>query len=95
MLILVTFYNGKQLKEMVTALLSESDLVLSDEIIESMVDKVCNACLLFSSDNFKAWVVMIVSFCFLFRRSQKQIIKVMVRLTKKNGGSMLRRTRHY
>ncbi|GJW03723.1 calcineurin B-like protein 4 [Tanacetum coccineum] len=29
----------EQLKEMVMALLSESDLVLSDEIIESMVDK--------------------------------------------------------
>lgn len=83
------FYIRKQLKEMVLALLKESDLALSDDIIESIVEKVCIHCLLLINNNFNTGLYWSYLFnYFLFRRSKKQTVKVTVELTKKNGKNM-------
>lgn len=72
-----------KLRELVLALLSESDLTLSDDAVEAIVDKVVT--------NHSLVIVMILpcihinsggSFC---RQSWKQILQVMEGLIQKSG----------
>lgn len=79
-----------QLKEMVLALLHESDLILSDEYVEQIVDKVqiTVTCHL----HFHAYLIYIFKIsCLLHRLSMMQIQMVMEGLTQKSGRNLYQR----
>ena len=84
---LLAFYFFKQLKEMVLALLNESDLCLSDDVVEQIVDKVRNSlfCQCHIATSYwqhhltacdRIWLLMLL---YIYRRSSRQIQKVMER----------------
>lgn len=79
---------------MVSALLYESDLYLSDDLVEAIVDKVWMDLELlsawFSAQVYDLWILIWVnhgSFC-VSRLSRKPIQKVMEKLTWKSGKNM-------
>lgn len=76
----------KQLKEMVLALLDESDLVLSDDIVEMIVDK-ARILTPFIFDDCSSPVCDLddCNFLVCFGQSRMQMENRMVKLTRKSG----------
>lgn len=93
-LLLSIYLAYLQLKEMVLALLSESELNLSDDVVEIIVDKVKNdlyvVCMITSILSFL--VLLLIYLLSLSRHLWKQMQKAREELMKKSGKSMWQRT---